>query len=72
MMNDPINDEILRIKRELANRFGNDLDRIVADIISRERNTVTLEPRVFPSQTGGSPQLQNISVPKDLSAPVSG
>lgn len=48
MMNDPINDEILRIKRELANQFGNDLDRIVADIKSRERNTVTLEPRVFP------------------------
>ena len=51
MMNDPINDEILRIKRELANQFGNDLDRIVADIKSRERNTVTLEPRGFPSQT---------------------
>lgn len=72
MMNDPINDEILRIKRELANQFGNDLNRIVADIKSRERNTVTLEPRVFPTQTSGSPHSQNKSVPKDLSTPVSG
>lgn len=57
MMNDPINDEILRIKRELASPFGNDLDRIVADIKSRERNTVTLEPRVFPAQTSGRFQV---------------
>ena len=57
MMNDPIYDEILRIKRVLASQFGNDLDRIVADIKSRERNTVTLEPRVFPTQTSGRFQV---------------
>ncbi len=61
-MNDPINDEILRIKRELASQFGNDLDRIVADMKSRERNTITLRPREFPSQTGGSPKLQDDAV----------
>ena len=72
MMNDPINDEILRIKRELASQFGNDLDRIVADMKSSERNTVTLEPRVFAAQFGGSPHLQHKSVPTDQSTPVSG
>jgi len=31
MTNDSINDEILRIKRELAAKFDNDLARIVPD-----------------------------------------
>ncbi len=72
MMNDPMNNEILRINREFASQFVNNLNRFVADIKSRERDTVTLEPRVSHSQTGRIPQLQNKSVPKDLSATVSG
>jgi hypothetical protein len=42
---DSINDEILRIKRELAGRFDNDLARIVADAKSREHNAISLPPR---------------------------
>jgi hypothetical protein len=45
MRTDSINDEILRIKRELAGRFGNDLDSIIADAILRERNAISLPPR---------------------------
>lgn len=45
MSADSINDEILRIKRELAAKFDNDLARIVADAISRECNAISLPPR---------------------------
>jgi hypothetical protein len=45
MTSDSINDEILEIKRALAATFDNDLDRIVADAQSRERDTITLPPR---------------------------
>jgi len=48
MSNDSINDEILGIKRELAARFDNDLDRIAEDTKSRERNAITLPPRPYP------------------------
>lgn len=45
MTTDAINDEILRIKRELASRFDNDLDRIIEDLRTRERNTFTRPPQ---------------------------
>jgi hypothetical protein len=50
MTTDSINDEILRIKRELAGRFGNDLDLIIADAKSREQNTVSFPPRRWKSE----------------------
>ena len=54
MTTDPINDEILRIKRELAAQFGNDLEKIVADIKSRERDTITLPARIYDPQSVAS------------------
>jgi hypothetical protein len=50
MGTDSINDEILRIKHELAAKFDNDLSRIVADAQSRERNTISLPPRPWKSE----------------------
>ncbi len=50
MSADSINDEILRIKRELAARFDNDLARIVADAKSRECNAISLPPRRWKSE----------------------
>jgi hypothetical protein len=50
MTGDSINDEILRIKRELAAQFDNDLERIITDTKSRERNSVTLPPRRLNSE----------------------
>jgi len=45
-----INDEILRIKRELAARFDNDLNRIVADARSREINAISKPRRPWKSE----------------------
>jgi hypothetical protein len=49
MSSDSITDEIRRIRHELAGRFGNDLDAILADIRRREatdnRTYVSLPPR---------------------------
>ena len=42
---DSINDEILQIKRALAVAHGNDLDRIVAEARSRQKNVVRRPPR---------------------------
>lgn len=50
MVIDSINDEVLRIKRELAAKFDNDLTRIVADAQSREREAITLPPRRYKSE----------------------
>ncbi len=47
MPSDAINDEILRIKRMLADEQGNDLDRIVADIRARQSNVVRLPARPY-------------------------
>lgn len=50
MVSDSITDEIRGIRRNLAARFGNDLDLILADIRRREaedgRVYVSLSPRV--------------------------
>ena len=45
-----VDDEILAIKRSLAAVFDNDLDRIVADIQSRQKNGVRLPPRPYHSE----------------------
>ncbi|XZE18290.1 hypothetical protein SH449x_003578 [Pirellulaceae bacterium SH449] len=56
MTNDTINDEILRIKRELASKFDNDLARIVEDIRSRETNTVSLPRRPWKPEQSDAPK----------------
>ena len=60
---DSINDEILRIKRELAARFDNDLDRIVADARSRECDAISLPPRryKFEQNDAREPLAQSVS-----------
>jgi hypothetical protein len=58
---DAINDEILRIKRELAARFGNDLDQIIADAKTREQRTITLPPRRWIPEPG--PEKERIVHP---------
>ena len=70
MTTDPINDEILRIKRELAAQFGNDLEKIVADIKSRERNTITLPARKYDPQSVATITRQPKPVSSDVSAPT--
>ena len=70
MTTDPINDEILRIKRELAAQFGNDLEKIVADIKSRERDTITLPARIYDPQSVASTTRQSKPVSSDVSAPT--
>jgi len=51
MPTESITDEIRQIRRDLAARFGNDLDAILADIRMREasdgRTYVSLPPRVI-------------------------
>ena len=47
---DAINDEILRIQRELAAKFDNDLNRIVADERSRETNPISMPRRPWKSE----------------------
>ena len=73
MTTDSINDEILRIKRELAGRFDNDLDRIVADAKSRERNAINLPPRRCQSEQSDARESSAQSVSEfthDSSVPV--
>jgi len=53
---DSINDEILRIKRELAARFDNDLNRIVADARSRETNAISMPRRPWKSEQSDAPK----------------
>jgi hypothetical protein len=59
MNHDTINEEILRIKRELASKFDNDLARVVADTRSRERNTVFMLPRPWKSEPSDAPKPPN-------------
>lgn len=72
MTNDLINDEILRIKRELAGRFGNDLDLIIADAKSRERNTVSFPPRRWRSEQSNPPKSPNDAASMGASSPATG
>jgi len=61
MTYDAINDEILRIKRELAGRFDNDLNRIVADVRTRETNTVSMPRRQWKSEQSDAPKTSESS-----------
>jgi hypothetical protein len=72
MTTDSINDEILRIKRELAGRFGNDLDLIIADAKSRERNTVSFPPRRWKSEQSDAPEPPNDAVSIGASSAAAG
>ena len=56
MISDSINDEILRIKHELAAVHGNDVRRIAADARARQRNAVTLPPRPAKSEQCDAPK----------------
>ena len=72
MTTDSINDEILRIKRELAGRFGNDIDLIIADAKSRERNTVSFPPRRWKSELSDAPKPPIDAVSIGASSPAAG
>ena len=72
MTTDSINDEILRIKRELAGRFDNDLDLIIADAKSRERNTVSFPPRRWKSEQSDAPKRPFDAVSSNASSPAAG
>ena len=72
MTTDSINDEILRIKHELAGRFDNDLSRIVADAQSRERNTISLPPRQWKSEQSDAPKPPVLGLPDGASTPADG
>lgn len=58
---DLINEEILRIKRELASKFDNDLARIVADTRSRERDAVSMPRRPWEPEQNNAPEPQVFS-----------
>ena len=70
MSADSINDEILRIKRELAARFDNDLARIVADAKSRERNAISLPPRRWKSEQSDAVERRNRPISDGKSTPA--
>jgi hypothetical protein len=72
MTSDSINDEILRIKRELAGRFGNDLDLIIADAKSRERNTISFPPRRCKSEQSDAHKPPIMVVSNETSTPAAG
>ena len=69
MTADSINDEILRIKRELAARFDNDLDRIVADAKSREYNAISLPPRRWKPEQSDAVERRNSPLSDEKSTP---
>lgn len=72
MTNDSINDEILRIKRELASKFDNDLVRIVADTRLREKDAISMPKRPWKSEQcdASKPPVEVIS--NGASAPTAG
>jgi hypothetical protein len=72
MNHDSINEEILRIKRELASKFDNDLARIVADTRSRERNSISMPPRPCKSEHSDAPKLPNAPDPNGASSTATG
>ena len=72
MIIDSINEEILRIKRELAARFGNDLSRIVADARSREQDTISLPPRQYKSGHSDAPKPPIDGLPDGASTSAAG
>jgi len=72
MISDFINDEILRIKHELAAVHGNDVRRIGADARARQRNAINLPPRSIMSEQSDAPKPPNNAVSNDVSTPAAG
>jgi len=73
-MTNPITAEIREIRQQLAAVFDNDLDRIVADLQRKERESgrvvidrrgkrLTADNRVLHESSGGTSDLQNRSTP---------
>jgi hypothetical protein len=56
----------------LAGRFGNDLDLIIADAKSRERNTVSFPPRRWKSEQSDAPKPPIDAVSIGASSPAAG
>ncbi len=71
MNHDSINEEILRIKRELASKFDNDLASIVADTRSRERDAISMPPRPWNSEQS-APKPPNDAVSNGASSAAAG
>lgn len=59
MRSDCINDEIRRTRHDLAARFGNDLDRILADIRKREASDGRTYVSLLPRPVSQKPDEQN-------------
>ena len=72
MISDYINDEILRIKHELAAVHENDVRRIAADARSRQRNAINLPPRPIVSEQIAAPKPPNNAVSNGASSPAAG
>ena len=72
MSTDSINEEILRIKRELAAKFDNDLARIVADAKTREQAPVTLPPRKWTAGRSDAPKPPSNPLPGGPLVPAGG
>jgi hypothetical protein len=70
MTADSINNEILRIKRQLAAKFDNDLDRIMADAKTREFDAVSLPPRQWESEQSDAVERRNKPVSNGTSTPA--
>lgn len=70
MPRDSINDEILKIKRSLSAAFDNDLDRIVADIRSRQKNVVRLPPRPYMLAESDAPKPPIGPILDEASSPL--
>jgi hypothetical protein len=63
MITDAINDEILRIKRELSSAHGNDVARIAADARSRQASVVSHEPRRIKSEQNSQREAKTPALP---------
>lgn len=72
MTNDSINDEILRIKRALASKFGNDLASIVADTRSREKDAISMPSRPWKSEQSDAPKSPIEAISDGASSPAVG
>jgi hypothetical protein len=72
MNHDSINEEILRIKRELSSKFDNDLASIVADTRSREKDAISMPPRPWKSEQSDAPKPPNDAVSNGASSTAAG
>ena len=72
MESDSINEEILRIKHELAARHGNDVARTVADARARQGNVVTRPPRPYKHELSEASKPPNQPLTNGSSIPAVG